>query len=72
MVEALALAADLLAETLVGVPLAPEGREVPVPEVPGAEVPVAEVPGAEVPVAEPETEPEALETMGGETVSIDG
>ena len=70
MVEALAVAADLLAEPVVGVPLAPEGREV---EVPGAAVPVVEVPGAEVPVPEPVVvAPETLEAMGGVTVSIDG
>ena len=71
MGEALALAADLLVEPLVGVPLAPEGREVL--EVPGAEVPVAEVPGAEEPATESEPVPEGtpLETMGGVTMSND-
>jgi len=48
-----------------------EGREVPDAEVPDAEVPDAEVPGAEVLGSEtPELRP--LETMGRETVSIQG
>ena len=43
-----------------------EGREVPDAEVPDAEVPGAEVLGSETPELRP------LETMGRETVSIQG